>query len=146
MELSESIRRAVDQWMPGRHPAWVKTDVDGSFTIPNIRPGSYTLYSFLNGAVGEYSQSGVSVDAGQTTGLGDVTWDVFHPGSGIAWEIGIPDRDSIEFRHGNDYFEPFLFQQFATEFSGPLDYTVGVSDWSTDWNFAQTQSIEPGMS
>jgi rhamnogalacturonan endolyase len=123
---------------------WAKTDVDGSFIIPNIRLGSYTLYAFVNGAVGEYSQVGVSVDPGQTTSVGDVTWNVFHPGNSIAWEIGIADRNSTEFRHGNDYFEPFLYQQFASEFSGPLEYTVGVSDWSTDWNFAQTQSIEVG--
>jgi rhamnogalacturonan endolyase len=123
---------------------WVKTDLDGSFTIPNVRPGVYALYAFANGAVGEYSQSDLSVEAGQTTCLGDVAWTVFHPGNSIAWEIGIPDRNSTEFRHGSDYFEPFLFQQFATEFSGALEYTVGVSDWSTDWNFAQTQSIEAG--
>ena len=124
---------------------WVKTDVDGGFTIPNVRPGTYTLYGFVTGAVGEYSQTDVSVDAGQTTSLGDVVWTLFHPGNSIAWEIGIPDRNSTEFRHGNDYFEPFLYQQFAAEFSGPLEYTIGVSDWSTDWNYAQTQSIEAGM-
>lgn len=123
---------------------WVKADLDGSFAIPNIRPGSYTLYVFVNGAVGEYSQTDVSVDAGQTSTLGDVVWNVFHPGNSIAWEIGVPDRNSSEFRHGSDYFEPFLYRQFATEFSGPLEYTVGVSDWSTDWNYAQPQSIEPG--
>lgn len=125
---------------------WVRADADGSFTIPNIRPGSYTLYAFVNGAVGEYSQTDVSVAAGETTTLGDVVWNVFHPGNSIAWEIGIPDRDSTEFRHGSDYFEPFLYQQFSSEFSGPLEYTVGVSDWSTDWNYAQTSSIEPGTS
>ena len=125
---------------------WVRADADGSFTIPNVRPGSYTLYAFVNGAVGEYSQTDVSVAAGDTTALGDVVWNVFHPGNSIAWEIGIPDRDSTEFRHSSDYFEPFLYQQFSSEFSGPLEYTVGVSDWSTDWNYAQTSSIEPGTS
>jgi rhamnogalacturonan endolyase len=39
-----------------------------------------------------------------------------------------------------------LYQQFSSEFSGPLEYTVGVSDWSTDWNYTQTSSIEPGTS
>ncbi len=124
---------------------WARADGDGNFTIPNVRPGTYTLYSFATGAVGEYSQSNLSVSAGATTDLGEVVWNTYHPGSRIAWEIGIPDRDSREFRHGSDYFEPFLFQQFAGEFCGALEYTVGVSNWSTDWNYAQTASIEPGL-
>jgi rhamnogalacturonan endolyase len=32
---------------------WVKTDANGKFTIPNVRPGTYTLYAFTRGAVGE---------------------------------------------------------------------------------------------
>src|SRR5215813_11507796 len=116
----------------------------GYFALTFVRPGSYALYAFVNGVVGEYQQDGVVVAPGDTSDLGEVVWNVIHPGNSIAWEIGVPDRDSTEFRHGTDYFEPFLFQQFASEFSGPLEYTVGSSDWSTDWNYAQVSSIEPG--
>src|SRR6266852_3574855 len=132
------------QFETKRYQHSVLADADGGFNIPNARPGTYTLYAFVTGAVGEYAQTDVTVTAGQTTELGDIAWNIFHPGNSIAWEIGIPDRDSTEFRHGTDYFEPFLFQQFANEFSDPLEYTVGLSDWSTDWNYAQVSSIAPG--
>jgi rhamnogalacturonan endolyase len=124
---------------------WVKADDNGSFTIPNVRPGTYTLYAFVSGAVGEYSQTDVAVTPGDLTSVGDLIWTVPHPGNSLAWEIGIADRTATEFRHGTNYFEPFLYQQFASEFSGPLEYTVGVSDWSTDWNYAQINSIQTGM-
>jgi rhamnogalacturonan endolyase len=116
---------------------WVHAGRNGSFTIPNVRPGTYTLYAFTTGAVGEFSQANVAVTAGASTPLGQVTWNVPHPGSSIAWEIGVPDRTASEFRHGDDYFQPYLWNQFPAEFSNPLEYTVGVSDWRRDWNYVQ---------
>ena len=118
---------------------WVKTDAQGNFNIPNIRPGTYTLYAFADGAVGEFSKADVPVTAGQTTGLGDLTWNVPHKGSRIAWEIGIPDRTAKEFRHGNDYFHGYVWANIPNEFPNPLDYFVGKSNWKTDWNYAQTR-------
>ena len=50
----------------------------------------------------------------------------------------MPDRTAKEFRHGDDYFQGFLWDQFSGQFSNPLEYTVGVSDWSTDWNYAHS--------
>jgi len=116
---------------------WVRADAVGNFSIPNVRPGTYTLYAFTTGAVGEFSQTNVGVNANGTTSLGDVTWNVPHPGASIAWEIGVPDRTAKEFRHGNDYFQPYPWEKFSGEFSNPLEYTVGVSDWSKDWNYVQ---------
>lgn len=125
------------QFESKRYQYWVKADDDGNFSIPNIRPGVYTLYAFTDGAVGEYSRANVTVTAGRTTALDDVTWRVPHPGSSLAWEIGVPDRTAKEFWHGStDYYEAFLWEQFPNEFPNPLEYTVGVSDWTTDWNYA----------
>jgi Polysaccharide lyase family 4, domain III/Polysaccharide lyase family 4, domain II/Rhamnogalacturonate lyase family len=124
---------------------WVHADADGNFSIPDVRPGTYTLYAFTTGAVGEFSKTNTAVKADGTTSLGDVTWNVPHPGASIAWEIGVPDRTAKEFRHGDDYFRPYLWQQFAREFSNPLDYTVGASDWSKDWNYAQCGYLKDGV-
>jgi rhamnogalacturonan endolyase len=89
--------------------------------------------------VGEYSQANVSVTAGATTALGTVAWNVTHPGGSIAWEIGVPDRTPKEFRHGNtDYFEPYKWDAFRTEFPNPVNYYVGTSNPAIDWNYAQT--------
>jgi rhamnogalacturonan endolyase len=121
-----------------RYQYWVTADSSGNFTIPNVRPGTYTLYAFTAGSVGEYSRANVTVNAGGTTDVGAVTWNVYHPGNTIAWEIGIPDRSAAEFRHGGDYFQAFLYDNFANELPNPLDYIVGSSDYTTDWNYAQT--------
>ena len=71
------------------------------------------------------------------TALQTVTWDVPHRGKQIAWEIGVPDRTAAEFRHGNDYWYPYLFQRFSTEFPNPLVYDVAKKNWSTAINYAQ---------
>ncbi len=118
---------------------WAKTDAKGNFTIPHVRPGVYTLYAFVDGAVGEFSKSDVRVEAGKTTTLDQVVWNVPHKGSRIAWEIGIPDRTAKEFRHGNDYFQGYLWMHFDKEFANPLEYYVGKSNWATDWNYAQSR-------
>lgn len=115
------------QYESKNYQYWVKADAAGNFTIPNVRPGTYTLYALVNGAVGEYSQANVAVSAATTTTLGNVIWNVPHPGNSIAWEIGVPDRSAAEFRHGNDYFQAFLYNNFSVEFTNPLNYTVGTS-------------------
>ncbi len=117
---------------------WTVADAAGNFTIPGVRPGSYTLYAFNDGVVGEFSKTAVTVAAGGTNAQGTLTWTVAHPGSSIAWEIGTPDRTAKEFRHGNDYFEPFLWNGFSAELPNPLVYTVGTSNPATDWNYVHT--------
>jgi rhamnogalacturonan endolyase len=126
------------QFESNHYQYWVKADPQGNFSIPNIRPGAYTFYAFADGAVGEYSRQNVTVSAGKTTGLGDVVWDVPHRGRSIAWEIGVPDRTAKEFRQGDDYFHGYVWQDISKDFPNPLEYTVGKSDWSRDWNYEQS--------
>jgi rhamnogalacturonan endolyase len=118
---------------------WVKSDAEGKFAVPDVRPGVYTLYAFTDGAVGEFTRRDVRVEAGQTTDLGELVWNVPHRGRRIAWEIGVPDRTAKEFRHGNDYFQGYLWTGFDKEFANPLEYYVGKSDWTKDWNYAQAR-------
>ena len=118
---------------------WRKTGTNGTFAIPNVRPGVYTLYAFIDGAVGEFARDGVRIAAGGTNPLGDVAWTVPHKGKRIAWEIGVPDRTAKEFRHGKDYFHGYLWKNIAKEFPNPLDYVVGKSNASNDWNYAQSR-------
>ena len=35
---------------------WTTADANGHFTIPKVRPGSYTLYSYVPGIFGEYKR------------------------------------------------------------------------------------------
>ena len=117
---------------------WVHTAPDGTFKIPNARPGNYTLYAFVDGETGQYKQENVTVTAGKDSPLGDVQWAVPRTGTWLAWEIGKPDRDTTEFFHGNDYFMPYLYKGFSLDFPNPLVYTVGTSNPARDWNYAQS--------
>jgi rhamnogalacturonan endolyase len=125
------------QYDSNNYEYWAKADANGNFTIPNVRPGAYTLYAFTYGAVGQYAQANVTVSAGQATALGSVNWNIVHPGNWIAWEIGVPDRNAAEFRHGTtDYYIPYAWCDFSNEFTNPLVYNVGSSNWATDINYA----------
>jgi rhamnogalacturonan endolyase len=117
---------------------WTVADASGNFMISGVRPGSYTLYAFNDGVVGEFSKTAVTVSAGATNVQGTLVWTVAHPGASIVWEIGAPDRTAKEFRHGNDYFEPFFWNGFSAELPNPVVYTVGVSNPATDWNYVHT--------
>ena len=117
---------------------WTRAAADGSFLIPHVRPGSYTLYAFANGAVGEFERTGVTVAATAVTQLGEVTWTIPRDRGRLVWEIGTPDRSAAEFRHGNDYFQGFLWTRFAAEWPNPLEYTIGRSNPARDWNYAQS--------
>jgi len=123
---------------------WVHADADGNFSIPNVRPGTYVLSAFTTGALGEFTRTNVTVTAGETTTLGALTWQVSHPGVRIAWEIGVPDRTAKEFQHGDDYFRPYLWEKFSSELPNPLEYIVGVSDWSKDWNYVHSGYLKDG--
>ncbi|MGN6625039.1 MAG: polysaccharide lyase family protein [Tepidisphaeraceae bacterium] len=126
---------------------WTRVGPDGSFTIPHVRPGDYTLYAFTDGEVGELQQAGVHVDAGQTTRLNTVTWTPVHPGKTIAWQIGTPDRTATEFRHGDDYFHGYVWQKLDKEFPNPIDYTIGKSQ-PRDLPYAHTRygdSTQPNV-
>ncbi len=125
------------QFESKRYQTWVHPDTNGNFVIPFVRPGSYTLSAFTDGAVGEFTFSNsVTITANTTNALGNLTWSVPHPGGQIIWEIGVPDRRAGEFRHSTNYWYAFLWETYSNDFPNPLEYTNGVSNWSNDWNYA----------
>jgi len=124
---------------------WVKTGANGSFTIPNVRPGTYNLNAFGPGSPGTFQQKNIIVAAGQTLNLGTINWTPPRTGPTV-WEIGIPNRDSKEFFNGYSSAAgilppyslwPTSFINYPTQFPNGVNYTVGTSNWATDWNYAQ---------
>jgi autotransporter-associated beta strand protein len=145
---------------------WTKTDANGNFTIPNVIAGTnYTLFAFGQGAIGQFQSQplvgatntsftttypatsfSVAVNAGSTTSLGSVTWPALRGGP-TAFEIGTMDRDTTEFRHGQDYWHGDLgtaadpasnwnpYLNYPLDFPNGLTYSVGTSIWSRDWNY-----------
>jgi rhamnogalacturonan endolyase len=120
---------------------WVRADKNGGFTIPNVRPGTYTLRAIADGVLGEFSLRDVAVTAGQTKTLGKLEWKPVRYGRQL-WEIGIPNRSAEEFRHGDQYWQWGLYHDYAKEFPDDVNFVVGKSDWKKDWNYCQPPRIE----
>lgn len=115
---------------------WVRADSDGRFTIPAVRPGTYTLRAIATGVLGEFTKANVAVGAGQTLATGDLTWTPICRGKQL-WEIGVPDRTAGEFRHGDHYWQWGLYNQYPTDFPGDVNFVIGKSDTRRDWNYCQ---------
>jgi rhamnogalacturonan endolyase len=115
---------------------WVQSDhANGSFTIPAVSPGTYTLYAFAHGVLGEFAKADVDVGAGETIDLGELEWTPLRRGRQV-WEIGVPNRTGAEFVGGNRFFEPDITLQYAKLFPVDVIYTIGESTPGEDWFFA----------
>ena len=132
-----------------------------------IAGANYTLFAFGTGASGTFqsqnliggtplllfdlptSPFSVTVTGGATNNLGTVTWMPSRVGATV-FEIGYPDRMAAKFRHGDDYWVGDIgpsssapspiwskWLEYPFDFPNGVNYTVGQSRWSTDWNFCQ---------
>ena len=132
-----------------------------------IAGSNYTLYAFGPGAAGTFlsqnqtggnppllydlpaSPFGVTVLGKSTNNLGTVTWNPARVGATV-FEIGYPDRTARKFRHGDDYWVGDIgpsptapspiwskWLEYPFDFPNGLNYVVGQSRWTTDWNFIQ---------
>lgn len=115
---------------------WVRGDAQGNFSIPNVRPGTYTMHAIADGVLGEFAMSNISVVAGQTLSLGKLNWRPVRFGEQL-WDIGIPNRNGSEFFKGDDYFHWGWYLQYPKLFPNDVNYVVGKSDFRKDWFFEQ---------
>ncbi|HLH78860.1 MAG TPA: polysaccharide lyase family protein [Chthonomonas sp.] len=119
---------------------WVQASPNGSFHIPNVRPGRYTLHAFATGVLGEFEKTDISIGAGETLHLGRWVWVPKYYGQPL-WEIGVPDRTAQEFHHGDHYWQWGLYYLYPKEFPHGVQYVIGKSDWHRDWNYCQPPII-----
>jgi rhamnogalacturonan endolyase len=115
---------------------WTRADEKGHFTIPNIRPGTYTFRAIADGVLGEFHKDNMAVAAGQALDLGNLEWRPVRYGRQL-WEIGVPNRSAEEFRHGDHYWVWGLYNDYPKEFPQDVNFVIGKSDWARDWNYAQ---------
>ena len=132
-----------------------------------IAGANYRLFAFGPGAAGTFmsqtlmggnppllydlptSPFNITVTAGATNSLGTKTWMPSRTGATV-FEIGYPDRTAAKFRHGDDYWVGDIgpspaapspiwskWLEYPFDFPNGVNYTVGLSRWSTDWNFIQ---------
>jgi rhamnogalacturonan endolyase len=109
---------------------------DGSFTLSAVRKGTYSLYAFVPGRVGEFRKDNVAVDSTDTIRLGDLSWAPRSFGK-LLWRIGTPDRTAAEFKHGDNFRHWGLWFNYRNDFLNDVDFTLGQSQERTDWNYAQ---------
>jgi rhamnogalacturonan endolyase len=121
---------------------WARASADGTFTIPKVSPGAYTLYAFADGVLGEFSQADVRVDQGKTVNLGELKWEPVRRGRQV-WEVGVPNRTGAEFTGGDRFFEPDITLQYPKFFPADVTYTIGESKPGKDWFYAQVPHAEP---
>jgi rhamnogalacturonan endolyase len=111
------------------------TDSNGHFTIPNVRPGSYTLYAYsTDGQItGQFEKNGITVTEGKNSDLGTLEWET--ESGTVLWSIGIADRKCSEFRFGN------LSRQYGLPALVPADlvYDVATGKPAQEWYYAQTK-------
>lgn len=118
----------------------------GRFTIPAVRPGTYTLAAFTKGAMGEYRRAGITVPAGTSLDTGNHVWQPTEHGPTL-WQIGTPDRSAEEFHihGGKDGFRRTLtWLEYPYEFPQGVDFKVGVDDPARSWNYFHPAVKTPG--
>ena len=116
---------------------WSDIERGGRFEIDHVRPGTYRLTLYGDGIWGEHVIDDVEIGAGQHVRLGAMQWETEEHGQTV-FQIGSPNRTSVEFRNGAQFRQYGLYQQFHEDFPDGVTYTVGESDES-DWNYIQYQ-------
>lgn len=120
---------------------WVRADANGKFSIPNVRPGTYTLHAIADGVLGDFSLTNVTVAAGNKLALGKLTWKPVRYGRQL-WDIGIPNRNGSEFFGGDNYYHWGWYLGYAVLYPHDVNYVIGKSDFSKDWFFQQVPHNE----
>lgn len=115
---------------------WTRTDEQGRFILNAVRPGTYSLYVFTAGVMDEYRRDNLVVEKGKSLDLSMID---FHPPQfgRVLWQIGTPDRTAKEFRHGDNYRQWGLWQDYPKDFPNDVSFVIGKSHERTDWNYAQ---------
>lgn len=131
----DAAPRQIDWQTDAKHyEFWVRGDEQGKFSIPSVRPGTYTLRAFADGVLGEFAQADVVVAPGKPLNLGNLTWKPVRRGKEV-WAIGIPNRNGSEFAGGDDFADPEISLIYAKRFPNDVNYVVGRSDYRKDWFF-----------
>ncbi|XP_056851740.1 uncharacterized protein LOC130500808 [Raphanus sativus] len=135
---------------------WTQADKTGTFTIANVRPGTYNLFAWVAGHIGDYKyEREITITPGKEINVGPLVYEPPRSGPTL-WEIGVPDRSAAEFNipdpdpalitklyanHPNapeDRFRQYgLWDRYSAVYpKEDVTFTVGVSDYKKDWFFA----------
>jgi rhamnogalacturonan endolyase len=111
-----------------------RADADGHFTLPHVRPGTYTLFAIVPGVTGEFRRDRIVVTADGTVDLGRINYVPAYYSAKL-WEIGFADRRTTGFRLSDQPRQYGLDQEVPAN----LTYTISVSTPSRDWYYSQAK-------
>ncbi|MZQ83257.1 hypothetical protein GQF01_14170 [Paenibacillus sp. 5J-6] len=120
-------------------------DADGNFSIPNVRPGDYTLYVFPQhgSIIGQLEHEGVNItasDGGIKKELGTLSWSPTIDNNYL-FQIGKASHSTVGFR-GSDEKRNYSLMRDA-----PANLTYNVNTSVTkDWYYAQVKTETVGSS
>ncbi|XVE95155.1 hypothetical protein REPUB_Repub02eG0072100 [Reevesia pubescens] len=132
---------------------WTRTDENGYFLISDVRAGDYNLYAWVPGFIGDYKNNAIiTITSGCDIDMRNLVYEPPRDGPTL-WEIGIPDRTAAEFyvpdpdpkyinklyvNHPDRFRQYGLWERYTDLYPNEdLVFNVGVSDYRTDWLFAQ---------
>jgi len=146
LKLYDGSRPAADALMVLAAPApdWqlqtlgyifsARADAEGNFSLPHVRPGSYSLYAVVPGITDQFRRDDVNVIAGGKLDLGVIH---FVPAyySVRLWEFGSANWRSSGFKLADQ------LRQYGLNFQVPadLDFIIGKSLPAQDWYYAQAK-------
>lgn len=111
---------------------WTEAATDGSFSIGNVRRGTYQLHAIADGVMGAYdATANITIKPGEKIDLGTVEWKPVHYGKMI-FQIGTPNRSASEFYKGDDHWHWGMYIEYAKYFPDDVNFTVGKSDPAKD--------------
>ena len=127
----------VDPYMQTKGYAfWAETNSDGSFTISNVRKGNYSLHVYaIEGEITDMLEQTDIVVGGEQTDLGSIDWTPTRYEK-LLWRIGENNRLSDGFCLSDCQRAYGVFEKCPAN----LNFTVGSSDETTDWYYAQTKA------
>jgi rhamnogalacturonan endolyase len=130
-------RASILYMQAGDYIFYVKADENGKFTLPAVRPGTYTLYAWqTQGPITQSLAKDGIVVSGDKLDLGNVEWDPpWHPN--LLWQIGQADRLAGEYKFGD---QPRT-SQWMLQVPANLTFTIGQSKERTDWYYAQKSGV-----
>jgi len=137
---------------------WIDISRGGAGRFRGVIPGTYRLSVYDLGHWGELRQENVVVNADQVTVV--PTMSFVHEDFGESvWNIGIPDRSSHEFLHGQDaqghddrqfwgnwnYWADFAANQGAVVYNATSGPAGPATNDLTKWNYNHWKSFDPSL-
>ncbi len=125
--------RAVERQSAG-YLYHTKTGADGSFTLNNVRFGTYSLYAYQTGGSNteQLQADDITVSEPRQT-LAPITWKL--PAERVLWQLGRATRTCEGYRYAG---EPrnYKWMNMVPE---TLHFTVGKDREADGWYYAQTK-------